>query len=139
MSVTVPDEGSPPLTVDGLIEIDATPSGDNVRFPVTVMPSRLAETVATVVLVTVVGFAVNVPLIWPGEIVIVDGIDTNLLLLASPISSPAGPAGPLSETIPVDVLNPDTMGGLNMTDTSFAKSNVNVCCNWPFMVAVIIA
>src|SRR3954466_3263122 len=67
-----------------------------------------AETEPAVNLVVV---AVNVPLVCPSAIVILDGTVTKLLVLETPTSAPPEGAGPFSVTVPTDGFPATTVFG----------------------------
>jgi len=60
-----------------------------------------------------------------------------LLLLVRLTTTPAGPASPLSDTVPVDGVAPETVAGFMLTESNDGLLTVSVCWNWPFMFAVI--
>ena len=62
---------------------------------------------------------VNVPLVCPSAIVMLDGTVTKLLLLEIPTSAPPEGAGPFSITVPTDELPANTvLGFIAMLDTA---------------------
>jgi len=56
---------------------------------------------------------------------------------AGTTTTPAGPASPLSDTVPVDGVAPETVAGFMLTESNDGLLTVSVCWNWPFMFAVI--
>jgi hypothetical protein len=85
-----------------------------VVFTVTLLAAEIcAETLPAVNTVVV---AVNVPVVCPSAIVIVDGTCTKLLLLEIPTSAPPEGAGPFNVTVPIDEFPATTVPGFMPTD-----------------------
>ena len=90
-----------------------------VRVVLTVVPFAAEICAETVPAVNRVVVAVNVPLVWPPAMVIVDGVVTKLLVLESPTSAPPAGAGPFSVTVPVDEFPLTTvLGFIEMLETA---------------------
>ena len=114
LSVTVPVELVPPVTVPGLKLTPATVSeGTTVAFPVTVVPLVVAMTVTGVLAATeppvtgkvwVLEFAGTTTLAGVGNALV-------LLLLRATVIPPMG-AGPVSVTVPVVTCPETTLAGL---------------------------
>lgn len=77
--------------------------------------------------VTVKARTVKVAVVEPAETVTLAGtVATAVLLLESVTAAPADGAGPLSVTVPVEVLPPRTEVGLKVTELSVGVVTVSV-------------
>jgi hypothetical protein len=127
LRVTVPVEDLPPLTVVGFRVSATITGGVTVRFALWTEVPSVAVMVEIACAVTTFVLTVNVALVCPAGIVTEAGTDTTgLALLVSAITAPPVPAGPLSVTVPVDVLPPATVVGLTLTETRASAVMVSV-------------
>jgi hypothetical protein len=116
LSVTVPVDDVPPLTLVGLsaTEDSATAvAGFTVSEAVLVVPLYEAEMVTGVEPVTALVVTVNVALLAPAATVTLEGtVAADALLERSTTTPPLG-AAPLSVTVPVEDAPPLTLVGLS--------------------------
>jgi hypothetical protein len=111
LSVTVPVELFPPVTLVGLRESEISTVGSMVSSTFSVTP--LADPVIVAVVATETGAVLmaNVAELLPlGTTTFVGGVTAPLLLESSTGNPPAG-AAPLSVTVPVEVAPPPTEAG----------------------------
>ena len=114
LRVTVPVEGVPPVTLEGLTLTEArvAAAGVTVRLAVRIAEPWLAEIVTVVEAVTAWVVAVKIAVAFPALTVTVAGTVTAAgLLLMSPILMPPAGAGALSVRVPVELLPPVTLVG----------------------------
>ena len=124
VSVTVPVEGLPPTTLDGVTpsELNPAATGATVRGAVRVTPPYTAEIVTAVEPGTGVVVTVNVALVAPAATVALDGtVTADVLSLDSVTTNPPPGAGPLSVTVPVEGLPPTTLDGFTASEVSTAR------------------
>ena len=116
LSVTVPVDDVPPLTVAGLTATEdstAAVAGFTVSRVVLVVPPYEAVMVTGVAAVTALVVIVNVALLVPAATVTLAGtVAADTLLERSTTTPPLG-AAPLSVTVPVDDAPPLTVVGLS--------------------------
>ena len=113
--VTVAVEEAPPATLLGfkVTAETALEISKNMR-PCTVTPPKEAAMSTGVVAVTALVLAVKVALVCPAGTVTLAGIVTRaVLVLDSNTSAPPAGAGAPKVTVPVEVLPPITLEGLN--------------------------
>src|SRR5580704_11999443 len=123
LSVTVPIDDVPPLTLAGLrvTEDSATAvAGFTVSKVVWVVPPYEAEMVTGVAAVTALVVTVNVALVAPAATVTLAGTVAADPLLERATTAPPVGAAPLSVTVPVDGAPPLTVAGLSATEDSAA-------------------
>jgi len=125
LSVTVPVEGDPPVTLIGLsatAESVAEPCGATLSEAVLVTPAYIAEMVTEVELVTTLLLTVNVAPLAPEATVTLDGtVAAAVLSLMRETAAPPLGAGPLRVTVPVEGDPPVTLVGLSATAESVAE------------------
>jgi len=97
-----------------------------VKVVVFVVPLYLAEMVTAVEELTVVVVTVNDALVAPAGTITLAGVDAAALLSASVTTIPPVGAAPFSVTVPVDVVPPFTLAGLNDTLERTGWVTVNV-------------
>jgi hypothetical protein len=117
LSVTVPVEEEPPVTLLGLSTIEdrvgGVPAGVTVSVAVCVDVPKVAVIVAEVVVVTAVVFTANVALVAPAATVTLAGtVAAGMLLERDTVAPPYAP-GPLRVTVPVEGDPPVTLLGLS--------------------------
>ncbi len=116
-SVTVPVEGFPPTTLDGLLDTEDSEGGFTVSVADRVAPPYKADIVTAVVLATGFVEIVNVAPEAPAATVTVAGTTAAATLpLDSDTTAPPAGAGPVSVTVPVEVLPPATPVGLTLRE-----------------------
>ncbi len=106
LKLTVPVEGLPPITVVGAIERPASEAAVTVRFADLLEPDSVAVTVAFVLALTAAVLTVNVAIDAPDGTVTEGGTVALKELEVRDTAAPPGPAAPLSETVPLEVLPP---------------------------------
>lgn len=121
VSVTVPVEPFPPITLAGFSDTDESvtvAAGVTVRVADWVVP-YVAEIVEVVVVETAVVVTLKVALVSPAATVTLTGTWAAVVLLLDRVTTapPVG-AGPLRVTVPVDPLPPTTLTGFNVTEAS---------------------
>ncbi len=118
LSVTVPVEVFPPTTETGLNTTPTSPAGVIANVAVCAVPfCSWAVIVALVAALTPWVDTVKVPDVWPAATFTAVGtLAAEVSLLASETCAPFGPAGPLSETVPVELFPPTTLVGLSATE-----------------------
>ena len=109
---TVPSPELPPTTVVGSTVTEESCAGETVRAADLAALPFPAVTVAEVVSLTAVVFAVKVAVVMPLGINTKGGTDTAELLLTNPTATPEAGACPLSVIVIVDEIPPVTVGGL---------------------------
>jgi hypothetical protein len=147
LSVTVPCELAPPLTLVGFNVSDdrltALP-GVMVSVACCELLPMLAVIVPVVLVVTAVVLTVKVALVAPGATATLDGTLAELLLLASVTSVPAAGAAALRVTVPVELPPPVTLVGLSASEETVIGGAPGLmvsaaCCELPPTVAVTVA
>jgi hypothetical protein len=122
LSVTVPLEEEPPVTLLGLRVIEErvgdVPAGVTVSVAVFVVVPRVAVMVTGVEAVTAVVFTVNVALVAPAATVTLAGTVAADALLERDTTAPLLGAGPLRVTVPVEEEPPVTLLGLSVIEES---------------------
>ena len=125
LSVTVPVEGDPPVTLMGLsamAESVAEPGGATLSEAILVTPAYIAEMVTAVELVTALVLTVNVALLAPAATVTLAGtVAAAVLPLERETATPPLGAGPLSVTVPVEGDPPVTLMGLSAIEESVGE------------------
>jgi hypothetical protein len=128
LSVTVPVEGVPPVTLMGfrVSEVStAPPWGAGVTVSEAVCwapPASDAEIVTVVELATALVATWNVAIVFPADTVTLAGTDaTDVLLLMRETTTPPLGATPLRVTLPVEELPPFTLVGFNVSEDSAAE------------------
>ena len=122
LSVTVPVEEFPPVTLVGLNVSEVRvgvggAAGFTVSEAVLVTPAKVAEIVTVVDALTALVLTVNVALVAPSATVTLEGtVATDVSLLESATCAPPDGAGPLSVTMPVEEFPPVTLVGLNVRE-----------------------
>src|SRR6266436_7961695 len=115
LSVTVPVEEFPPVTLVGLTESEESVAagggaGVTVSDADLVTPLYIPEMLTVVDPATALVLIVNVALVAPAAIVTLDGVlATFVLLLESVTTAPPEGAAPLSVTVPVEEFPPVTL------------------------------
>jgi len=122
LSVTVPVEEFPPVTLVGFSESEERVGGGG-GAAVTVSeadllaPLNVAEIETVVDTATALVLTVNVALVAPAATVTLDGtLATVVLLLESVTTAPPDGAAPLSVTVPVEEFPPVTLVGFTETE-----------------------
>jgi hypothetical protein len=118
LSVTVPVDELPPVTLDGFSVSDVSTGGAMVMEAVCIAPLKTAEMMGVVDAATGLVVTVNVVLVVPSGIVTVAGTFTDASLLEKETTAPPVGAGPFIVTVPVDELPPVKSAGLSATDES---------------------
>jgi hypothetical protein len=121
LRLTVPVEGVPPVTLEGLrpSEESVTGGGITVSDAVRVAPPYDAEMVTDVVVDTTLVLTVKVAVVAPLATVTLDGTEaTAVLLLESDTTAPPPGAGALRVTQPVEGVPPTTLAGLRLSEES---------------------
>src|SRR6266478_3322047 len=120
LSVTVPVEGDPPVTLVGFSvseERVGRACGSTVSEAVLVTPAYDAEMVTGVDAVTALVLTVNVALLAPAATVTLAGTVAVDVLLERETAMPPLGAGPLSVTVPVEVCAPPvTLAGFSVSE-----------------------
>jgi hypothetical protein len=134
LSVNVPVDWVPPVTVLGLNVSDVRDAGVTVRVVVLVTPT-VPEIVTEVEEATGLVGMVNVAVREPALTTTLPGTcATELLLLDSVTVVPPAGAAPLRVTVPVELLPPITELGLLVMDESVGALTVNVVvCVTPYV------
>jgi hypothetical protein len=129
VSVTVPVELLPPITVDGvLVNVDRA-AGFTVRVALLVTPN-VPEITTGVLVATVVVVIVKVAVLAPAATVMFGGrLATAELLLESVTTAPAGGAKPVNVTVPVDLAPPTSVAGASVTVERAAGLTLNAVVN----------
>jgi hypothetical protein len=125
VSVIVPVEGLPPVTLVGLTVTDVrlTAAGVTVKVAVCVDPNTPVIVTPVFVLTAFVEI-VNVALVFPlGTRTFAGVCAAAALLLDSVTVAPPAGAGPLRVTVPVTPVPPTTVDGLTETDASTTVGN----------------
>ena len=126
LSVRVPVDDEPPVTVLGLSVSDVKVATDTVRVVVLVVPYT-AEIVTDVEVATALVVMVKVVLVVPAAIVTLAGTcAAAVLLLLSVTTTPPAGATPLNVIVPVELFPPTTEVGLLVSDDSVAAVTVRV-------------
>src|SRR6266481_4516662 len=137
LSVTVPVEGDPPVTLVGfsVSEERVRAGGSTVSEAVLVAPAYDAEIVTGVEVVTALVLTVNVALLAPAATVTLAGTVAAAVLLEREMAAPPLRAGPLSVTVPVeDCAPPVTLVGF-----SVSEERVGGACGITVSEAVLVA
>ena len=113
LSVTVPVEEEPPVTVVGLsVSVVRVGVGAlTVSVAVAFAPPKVAVITGLFVVATAVVVIVNEPVVAPAPTVIVPGTEALGSLLVREMLAPPVGAGPLSVTVPVEEFVPITLVG----------------------------
>src|SRR6266480_6303575 len=125
LSVTVPVEGDPPVTLVGFSvseERVGRACGSTVSEAVLVTPAYDAEMVTGVDAVTALVLTVNVALLAPAAIVTLAGTLAAPVLLESSSCAPPVSAGPLSVTVPVEADPPATLVGFSVSEERVGRA-----------------
>src|SRR5882762_2705587 len=143
LSVTVPVEGEPPMTLLGfsVSEVRVGPEGGTgvtVRVAVCCwdVPASEAEMVTGVELATAMVVIWNVAMAVPAATVTLAGtVATDVLLLEREITVPPPGAGPLKVTLPVEGFPPLTLVGFSVSEVRVGPEEATgatvskaVCC-----------
>ncbi len=115
VSVAVPVDGFPPITVVGERLILLRVAASIVSVAICVAEASFAVIVALTLLETAVVVIVNVPLVAPAATVTEPGTTAFELPEDRLTVEPPGPAAPLSVTVPVDEVPPITVAGETLT------------------------
>ena len=128
LSITVPVDTCPEAMLAGLKDNIVTTGEITVSPPPAEAPlGSVAITVTGVLLATGSEFAVNVPLVAePAMLKLLGTVTAFVLSLTSVTVKPAGGAGPFKFTVPIELLPPVTVLGLNVNDEMMAGSTVSV-------------
>jgi len=125
LSVTVPVEGDPPVTLVGFSvseERVGRACGSTVSEAVLVTPAYDAEIVTGVDAVTALVLTVNVALLAPAATVTLADTLAAPLLLESSTCAPPVSAGPLSVTVPVEGDPPVTLVGFSVSEERVGRA-----------------
>ncbi len=127
LSVTVPVEGDPPVTLVGFSvskESVGGACGSTVSEAVLVTPAYDAEMVTGVDAVTALVLTVNVALLAPAATVTLAGtVAVDVLLLERVTAAPPAGADPLSVTVPVEVCAPPvTLVGFSVSEERVGRA-----------------
>jgi hypothetical protein len=115
LSVTVPVEVPPPLTVLGLRVSWPIPGGRTDRVAVLLDPLQRTRIVTEVVAVTGDVVTVNVAEVWPAASVTLAGtVAAAVLLLVGEQTVPPAGAGPVRVTLALEELPPTTGDGVRV-------------------------
>lgn len=126
LRVSVPVLGLPPVTVLGLSVSDVKEATDTVSVVVLVAPYD-ADRVTDVEDATPLVVMVKVAVLAPAAIVTLAGTcAADVLLLLRVTTAPPDGVGPLSVTVPVELLPPTTDVGLLVIDDSVGALTVRV-------------
>jgi len=120
VKVTVPVDGSPPRTLAGFRLIDASAAGVMVSVAFWLIPAKVAVITALVCEFTPMVVTVKVTELFPAGTVTEAGTVAAIFPLESVTFVPAGPAPPVSVTVPVDGLPPSTVVGLKVSEANVA-------------------
>ena len=126
LRTTVPVEVAPPCTVAEFRFKDTKLGAKTESDAVELVPFNVAVKVADSLTRTPKVETAKGAEVFPGGTVTDAGTVTSEVLDFSEIVRPEGPAGSLSDTVPVVGLPPTTSDGLRETDSSFAGLTVNV-------------
>jgi hypothetical protein len=125
LSVTVPVEEVPPVTLDGLRVSEVRAGRSTVKLAVLVVPLSAAEIVTFVLADTGVVVIVNVAVVAPAATVTLEGtVAADVLLLVSVTTVPPDRAAPFKVTVPVEEVPPITLEGLSETEDGVASLTV---------------
>jgi len=125
LSVTVPVDDAPPVTVVGLKLTELGAGGLTVSPAVCVVVLKVAEMVTGVLLATGLVLTVNVAVVaFAATVTLAGTVAAAVLLLASVTTSPPVGAGPLIVTVPVDEVPPVTVVGLRVTEVGTGANTV---------------
>lgn len=125
-NVTVPVELTPPTTGLGLLPIEDKVAALMVRDAVRLTPS-VAVTVVEVFVATPNVVTVKVVEVLPaGTVTEVGTVAAAVLLLCRETDAPPVGDGPVSVTVPVEVLPPITLVGLRLKDVRLTGAGVTV-------------
>jgi len=116
LNVTVPADGLPPVTVEGVSETLTSEAGVMVRIPVPEVLFTEAIIVAGVELETVVVFTENSAVVIPAAIETLPGTVAFGELEDRVTTTPFAGAAPVRVTVPVEVVPPVTLDGASVTD-----------------------
>ena len=126
MSVRVPVDGVPPVTVLGLSLSDVREATDTVSMVVFVVPYD-AVIVTDVEDATPLVVTVNVALFAPAAIVTLEGtFAADVLLLCRLTDDPSAGAAPFIVTFPVELFPPTTDVGLLVSDDNVGAFTVRI-------------
>lgn len=125
-SVTVPVEGVPPTTEEGLSVSDRMPAGLIVRVADRNWPFRAPVIVAEVGVLTPPAVTVNVADVWPAGTRMKPGVGAAALLLVRTTLAPPGPAGVDIFTVQVETPPLDTAVGLRLIEAIVGSMIVRV-------------
>ena len=126
MSIRVPVDEVPPVTVLGFSVSDVREATDTVSVVVLVAPYD-ADRVTNVEDATPLVVMVKVAALAPAAIVTLTGTcAADVLLLLRVTTAPPDEVGPLSVTVPIELLPPTTDVGLLVTDDSVGALTVRV-------------
>jgi len=131
VSVAVPVEPVPPVTLEGFTETADSEAGAaggvTESVAVRVTPSNVALTTADVDALTALVEIVKLALLLPaGTVTLAGTVATPALLLESDTSTPPDGAAAVSVTVPCDVLPPTTVAGFTVNEES-AKPGDTFC------------
>jgi len=120
VSVTVPCEAVPPVTLVGFTDTaESEAGGDTVNTALRVAPPNVPLTVADVEALTDFVLTVNVAVVAPAATVTLAGtVAAAVLLLESDTTAPPLGAAALKVTVPVEEVPPTTLVGLTVTAES---------------------
>jgi hypothetical protein len=143
VSVTVPVEEAPPVTLVGLIvtadRLDDAATGVTVNVAVRVVPPNDPVIVTGVEAVTVLVVTVNVAVVAPAATVTLAGTVAAVELPDSVTTAPPAGAGVFSVTVPVEEAPPTTEVGLTLTADSAVGVKRRVLENGPNTPAALCA
>ena len=129
VSVTVPCDEVPPVTLAGLTAADDNEAGGGggvtVSTAVRLTPANVPPMVAEVDETTETVLTVNVALVAPAATVTLAGtVAAAVLLLVRVTTAPPEGAALVSVTVPCDAVPPVTLAGLTATDDNAAAAGV---------------